>query len=536
MSAGTKLVCEIETLSFKSNNKYVISHLKFMKCKSLFLFFIFAAFCFQTAQAQSPSKILKLAEKALGGAKNLQSIKSWRKSGTITRLNDGAAGDFSEQASQPNFYNADYDLNGFEYEKGYNGKSGWARDSRDGARTLTGNESRDFQAESVYKNAAWLNYKKEKAKISAGGQADVNGKKANVVVLTTAKGAAIKLYFDAATSLPIREEFAAGDKRKIFDYEDYRTINNVKIPFSIKLKEGENLFEIKLEEVKINLQIAQTEFDYPSVSGQPLPEIRSLLRELQANEDKVENILDTYSYIQKITRRNLGKDGILRETGSETNQLSFYKGERIRRLIEKNNQPLSEKEQENEDKEVQKRVAEIEKKIAKQEAKSAAQNGKAETEENDGRVSVGELLRASLLVNPRRERFRERDVIVFDFEPNPNFDYKNAKSFLKFFGKTAGVMWIDEKDKQVARIEAVLVDSFKVGGGVLAKLNKGASFTLEQERVNDEIWLPSVADINLSIKVLLVKGIDLNQVIKSYNYRKFDTEVKDAVVNQTEKP
>jgi len=101
---------------------------------------------------------------------------------------------------------------------------------------------------------------------------------------------------------------------------------------------------------------------------------------------------------------------------------------------------------------------------------------------------------------------------------------------LKFFGKTSGAMWIDEKDKQVARLEAYLSDSFNVGGGVLAKLKKGASFVLEQERINDEIWLPSTADINLSVRVLLVKGIDLNQVIRSYDYRKFTTEVKDAAV------
>jgi hypothetical protein len=141
-------------------------------------------------------------------------------------------------------------------------------------------------------------------------------------------------------------------------------------------------------------------------------------------------------------------------------------------------------------------------------------------------------LRASRLVNPRRERFRGRDVIVFDFEPNPAFDFKNAKSFLKFFGKVGGAMWIDEKDKQVARIEAVLFNNFKVGGGLLASLKKGASFTLEQERVNDEIWLPSSADINLSVKVLLVKGVNINQTIKSYNYRKFKTEVKDSKVDE----
>jgi hypothetical protein len=147
------------------------------------------------------------------------------------------------------------------------------------------------------------------------------------------------------------------------------------------------------------------------------------------------------------------------------------------------------------------------------------------------RISIAEVLRASTLSNPRRERFRGRDVIVFDFAPNPSFDFKNAKSMLKFFGKTAGSMWIDEKDRQVARLEAFLADSYKIGGGVVAKLKKGASFTLEQERVNDEIWLPSTADINLSVRVLLVKGIELNQVIRSYDYRKFTTEVKDAKID-----
>ena len=156
--------------------------------------------------------------------------------------------------------------------------------------------------------------------------------------------------------------------------------------------------------------------------------------------------------------------------------------------------------------------------------------------EESRRISTAEVLRASKLINPRRERFRDRDVIVFDFEPDPAFDFKNAKSMLKFFGKTSGVIWVDEADKQVARIEAVLGDSFNVGGGVLAKLRKGASFTLEQERVNNEIWLPSQADINLSVRVLLVKGIEVNQLIKSYDYRKFETEVKDARVNDTKEP
>ena len=497
----------------------------------LFLLSLFVVFA-PVGFAQSPNKILKQANKTLGGEKVLLNVKSWRKAGTISRMKDGATGAFEMQAASPNFYNERFDLNGFEAESGSNGKSGWMRDSRDGLRTLTGNASRDFQAEAVYRNSRWLNYKKEKSKIAAGGSANVNGKPANVLTLTNPKGVSIKLYFDAANGLLLREEIPAGDVLQTFDYDDYKIVDGINEPFSINFKSGEDSYQIKLDKIAHNQTIAKENFDFPKISGEPLPDIPTLLKELQANEDKIDDILENYSFTQKSTARELGKDGVLRDKDSETIQISFYKGNRIQRVIEKNDKPLSEKEQADEDKNVQKRVAEIEKKLAKQAAKTVSQNPDGTPDDEGPRVSIAEVLRASNLLNPRRERFRGREVIVFDFEPNPNFDYKNAKSFLKFFGKTAGVMWIDAQDKQVARIEAVLSDNFKVGGGLVANLKKGASFALEQERVNDEIWLPSVADINLSIKVLLVKGININQIIKSYNYRKFETEVKDSKVNE----
>jgi hypothetical protein len=410
---------------------------------------------------------------------------------------------------------------------GYNGRSGWMRDSRDGLSTLTGDRRADFQAEAGFRSELWLNYKKNRSKISSGGVADVNGKKANVVLLSTSRGTTIKLYFDAATSLLLKEELPFGDETKIFEYDDYRQVGALKQPHSVKQTIGDEILLIKLDSISPNANVDVARFAFPRSSSEALPDITTLLSQLQLNEDKVENILDTYSYNQKSIRRELGKDGVLREVESETYQLSFYKGTRIRRLIEKNGKPLSTRDQENEDRDAAERVESIEKRVAKEEARNASGPPSGE----GPRISIAEVLRASKLVNPRRERYKGRDVIVFDFEPNPSFDYKNAKSFLKFFGKTAGVMWIDENDKQVARLEAYLADSFKVGGGLLAKLRKGASFTLEQERVNNEIWLPSTADINLSVRVLLVKGINVNQVIRSYNYQKFATEVKDAAVD-----
>ncbi len=486
--------------------------------------------------AQSPGKILKSAEKALGGKKALQAVNSWKKRGLITRLKDGSEGEFQAQAIAPNYYNSLYDLNGFEIEVGANGKSGWIRDSREGLQTVVGDASRDFQAEVEFRNLRWLDYKKQKAKVFSGGQTNLNGKLANIVNFTNAQGVLIKLYFDAETSLLLREEIPAADSFKTFDYTDYRPINGVKEPFQIDAIINGETYKIQLDQVIHNEKIAKENFDFPRISGEPLPDIPKLLAELQENEDKVEDILENYSFKQKTIKRELGKDGILRETETESYLLTFYKGNRIRRLIEKNGKQLSAKEQEKEDREVQDRVKDIEKKIAKEEAKVVEQNSTGTPDENSRRISIAEVLRASNLINPRRERLKGRDVIVFDFEPNPKFDYNNAKSFLKFFGKTGGVMWIDEKDKQVARLEAELFDSFKVGGGLLAKLRKGASFTLEQDRINDEIWLPTVADINLSVRVLLVKGINVNQMIKSYDYQKFNTEVKDSKIGDVQKP
>lgn len=483
-----------------------------------FAFILVFFFGLTAVDAQSPSRTLKNAEKALGGSKELKRLTSWQLSGTIRRVQDGAIGRFVMQAAKPNLYNLSYDLNGFEYEWGYNGRSGWSRDSREGLRTLTGDESIDFQTEANYRANFWLNAKQQRSKIVSAGPSAVN--------ISTAKGSGIKIAFDPATGLRLREDYSIGETQRTFEYAGHEKTGSLMLPRSIKMQIGDETFELAVEEAAVNRQIAKAEFDFPQASGEPLPDIPALLAELQANEDKVENLLDTYSYVQKSIRRELGKDGILREVGSETYQLSFYKGNRIRRLIEKNGKPLSEKDQRDEDREVEKRVEEIEKEITKQERRATS----GPPSENGQRVSIAEVLRASRLVNPRRERFRGRDVIVFDFEPNPNFDYKNAKSMLKFFGKTAGVMWIDENDKQVARLEAFLADSFNIGGGLLAKLRKGASFTLEQERVNDEIWLPSVADINLSVRVLLVRGVNVNQVVRSYDYQKFQTEVKDARV------
>jgi hypothetical protein len=502
--------------------------------KFKFLLFLMLALALSVS-AQSPSKVLSQANKALGGEKVLKTIRSWEATGKITRKSDNAAGAYRAFASNPNFYGGMFDLNGFEYSVGYNGKSGWIRDSRNGLRTLTGDAAKDFQAEVVLRNSRWLNVKADKSKITAGGKSNVNGKAANVVNITTAKGVQIKLFFDAATGLLVREEIPQGAIVKSFDYADYRKVGNVMEAFSITSKVGDETFEIRLDEIKHNAQIAKNVFDFPQISTEPLPDIKALLDEIRANADKIDEILDNYSYTELRIDREVNANGDLIEKGSEKRQLTFYKGYRITRLIEKNGKPLSPSDQEKEDRDVQKQVAEIEKRIAEKEKKQINQrdtsSGTGGQPNGEGqRITLSEALKGSLLVNPRRERFKGIDVIVFDYEPNPAFKPKTRNE--KLFALCNGAVWVDEKKKQVVRLDAVLTQS---AGNFLAKAKRGASFTLENELINNEIWLPSQADVNLSIKILFA-GININNLIKYGDYSKAKVEVKDATVDEVKKP
>lgn len=477
-----------------------------------------------TVQAQSAENIVKKAIKAMGGEKALRRVNVLQADGKITRQRDGVTGRYQVIAAQPNLYFVTSELSGFESTEAYNGKSGWRRDSRAGLRTLTGAESTDFQAEALYRNNLLLNFKKEKAKLSYSGQATVDGKNSQAITLTTARGVKIKVYFDAASGVLLKEEIPAGEITRTYEYADYRPVNGVQEPFKVTLtetgKDSSEKFEIVFDQVTHNQTADRRRFDFPKVSDDALPDIQALLKQVGENSEEVERVLDNYSYTEVSTFRKFDKNGVLKDNESETNELSFYRGHRIRRQVAKNGNPLSAEDQAKEDKRVEKRIKEIEKELAERDKKRESKR----PGEDDRRVSIADMMRSSKLINARRERFRSRDMIVFDFEPNP--EYKPKKDIEKFGGKTAGTIWIDPADKQVARVEARLVEPYKVGGGLLASLAAGSSFVIEQDRINNEIWLPTSVDVNISVRALMLIGITANQSVRFSDYKRFNVQTE----------
>jgi len=47
--------------------------------------------------------------------------------------------------------------------------------------------------------------------------------------------------------------------------------------------------------------------------------------------------------------------------------------------------------------------------------------------------------------------------------------------------------------------------------------------------VNNEVWLPTYVEVHVGVRVLLVKGLKVNEVVKYSDYKKFNTSVVPTV-------
>ena len=471
--------------------------------------------------ADAAEKILSRCAKAMGGEKALRKVTSWQSRGTATRVGDGRPGNFEAAARIPGQFWQEVRIEADVCAEAFNGKSGWRTDPGAGLRTLTGEAGRDFQAEARFRCVRWLEWKKDKCRLADAGAATLNGRAVRKVLLVTRRDTRLTLYFDAGSGLLAGEEFPAGDGLHRYEYSDYRPVQNLRLPFAITFADGRDTFRIALEAIRLNAPPEAGRFDFPVPKDRPLPDIPALLKEVAGNQDRLEKLLDRYIYTESHAVREFDKSGTVREKPDETFEITFVRGRQVRRLVAREGKPLSAADQAKEDRNLENQVLKIEK-----EAAAAAKGEAGKSARGQRSLSIGAGLRTSRMINPRLEQFQGRELVVFDFEPN--LAYKPKDTAEKLMQKVAGTLWVDAADRQVVRFEARLLESYKVGGGLLASIKPGATIILEQTRVNNEIWLPSQAEFQLDARALFV-GVSMNRIVRYSKYQRFGVESEEKI-------
>jgi hypothetical protein len=481
------------------------------------------------AQAQDPAKLADQYVKAAGGTKTLSKIQTMTLEGTFTNTADGKSGTYTLDTKLPNRYYSELVLGDKSVIEAYNGKSAWQQSAAGELGTLLGQEGLQLEAASTYYNSRFLNLKKSKLALAFVGHAQVHGKDALQIEITAPTGVKRQVFFDPQTHLIVEESGALGGVNEEIYYDDYRPVDGVKMPYKIELHRGNDVYAIDVTRAAINGTVGERVFDFPMKSQVKLPDLKALFKEIDDNQKVIDKIRENYAGTRVEEETEFEKDGKVKKTEVTEYTFFYFDGDEMSTLVKKDGKPLSDEEQKKENEKTQKRIEEIQKRQAKKEARDEKEKEKEEAkkEKDEEDVGIEMFLRACQFVNPRRERFRGQDVLVFDFEPNPEYKARNMAE--RVVQKLAGVVWIDEKAHDVARIEGYFIGDFKVAGGMLANLQKGTSFVFEQAYLNNEVWLPTYAEAHIGVRVFLVKGFKVNSITRYSDYKRFNVQTLSTI-------
>jgi hypothetical protein len=333
-------------------------------------------------------------------------------------------------------------------------------------------------------------------------------------------GARLRYWFGAKTNLllKIMDEARAVTLR----FGDYRAAENLLLPHRVERElGGTGTLTLVLESVRYNTGVSSTRFDPPASEAL---DVNALLREIDKNQEQIDERVGDYTFLEKSTERQINGKGELTKETIRVYEVYPVPGERfVRKLISENGVQLTGERATKEEKRVGEELEKAER--SRQKAAEKRERDKEKNKKEDDDPGISDFLRTAELVSPRRERLRDRETIVFDFRPRAG--YKPRNNMESIAQKLTGIIWIDPVEKQVVRLEARLTDSYKIGGGLLASIRSGTAFTFEQQRMEDGVWLPVFSQVNVSAKILVFKGMEINITEEFSNYKRFKSNVED---------
>ena len=254
----------------------------------------------------------------------------------------------------------------------------------------------------------------------------------------------------------------------------------------------------------------------PPATIKPLPDIPTLMREVESRQRAAEAAEKDYIYHSVQTGQELDSHGATKKTEVNEYDVLRIDGVPVQKLVKKDGRELTPDEAKKESERIDKDVAKAKEKREKEDAK-----GRQSDPRGNDEVTVSRLLELGSFTNPRRLQLAGRDTIAVDYTGDPNAKTRNR--FEGVFRDLAGTVWIDEQDKALVRIEGRFIHPFKVDGGILASVREGTSFTAQSSKINDEVWLPERIEGHGEARMLLFFKFNGGLTIQNSNYRKFKT-------------
>ena len=253
------------------------------------------------------------------------------------------------------------------------------------------------------------------------------------------------------------------------------------------------------------------------VAARPIPDPGALLEEAKANQHKMDEIRENYTFHMIRRTDDLDKNGAVVKTTSFEREVFFVNGRRIARLVKRDGKELTPSE----DKAEQARVRRV--------VETAIKAGHRPVRAPSRIGEITDILAVVKMSNPRRVLLKGRESLAYDFIGDPKAHSSDLEQSAA--KKISGTLWFDEADRQVARLEVRFDSNFHVGGGLLANVEQGTTMEMEQSPVGDGLWMQTSNAQHMDAR-FVVKKIREDIHVDDFDFKKFNV----AAVQQVSPP
>lgn len=225
------------------------------------------------AQTLTADQVVDKHIVALGGREALSKITSRKATGTMTISTPGGdlTGPVEMTAKMPNKMRASIRMDlaalgatgEMLIDQGFDGTSGWMSNSMQGDTPMTGDQLEG--ARNAYFPTPLLNYKDHGVTVALEPNQKVNDRDAYVLLVTSKSGPATRMFFDAESFLIVRTVSKqvspqAGEVEQVSEATDYRTVDGVKIAFTIYQSTAGQNVTMKFSKIENNVAVDDAVF------------------------------------------------------------------------------------------------------------------------------------------------------------------------------------------------------------------------------------------------------------------------------------
>jgi hypothetical protein len=214
------------------------------------------------------------------------------------------------------------------------------------------------------------------------------------------------------------------------------------------------------------------------------PKARELVRQIVANELRQEE-QDKSHYMFKLKK--------VTPKGTRLQQIVQTDQGSIARTLLVDGQPPTEEQKRAEEEKIQKLV---------QDPEEQRKRLKRE-KEDEGRAHI--MVKALPNAFFYQEIGRQGDTIKLRFQPDPGYQPQSREESV--YTGMAGELWLNVAKQRLQKIDAHLFHDVDFGWGILGRLYKGGSFTVQQEQVDGTHWDATALTLDMTGKALLFKSL-----------------------------